>query len=80
MSDHSSLLARLSANIEILRELDPLGKWQHSPILLAYLREPYSLKLSQANELDMLLTEAVKECEISKKYLQLSLLEGEMNP
>lgn len=76
MSDHSVLLGRLRANIEILQELHPDGPWQHSPLLLAYLRDRYCLKLSQAIELDMLLQAAVQECEVSQRYKQLNLLEN----
>ena len=75
MTDHSALIARLSVNIELLREWNPDGSWQHDPVLLAYLRDRYSLKVSQAIELDLYLSAAVQECEVNQRYKQLWLLD-----
>lgn len=77
IEDHSPLIARLSVNIELLREWNPDGQWQHNPLLLAYLRDHYCLTLSQANALDLYLHSQVQECEINRKYKQVELFKIE---
>jgi hypothetical protein len=72
-ADYSPLIARLSVHIELLRDWDPDGQWQHNPLLLAYLRNPYSLKLSQASDLDLYLSLQVQECEVNQRYKQLEI-------
>jgi hypothetical protein len=76
MTDHSDFIALLAVRIQILQELDPEGPWQHNPYLLAYLRNRYSLSLSQAQELEIFLGKEVEAAAASKKYKQLDLLEG----
>ncbi len=70
MIDHSEMIARLHVNIQILQEWNPEGEWQHNPLLLAYLRDRYSLKLSQAEALDLYLLSQVQDCEVNHKYKQ----------
>lgn len=77
MTDHSSLIARLHVNIQLLQEWNPDGPWQHNPLLLAYLRDRYCLKLSQAEELDMFLQSEVHNCEVNHRYKQLTSLDSE---
>lgn len=75
MSNHSPLIGRLRANIELLRELNPEGGWQHSPLLQAYLRDHYCLQLSQADELDIYLGTELEQATANQKYKQLPLFQ-----
>lgn len=77
IQDHSQLIARLSINIELLQEWNPEGQWQHNPLLLAYLRNHYSLLLTQATELDLYLIQQVRDCEVNHKYKQQTLFDLE---
>lgn len=77
MTDHSSRIARLSVYIQVLQELDKDGKWQHSPLLRAYLRDHYCLSLKQADELEIFLAGEVDHVEANFKHKQIELFKVE---
>lgn len=74
--DHSSLIARLQVNVELLKEWEPQGEWQHNPLLLAYQRDHYCLSLSQAEQLDIYLGMQVELSQANQRYKQLGMFDS----
>lgn len=77
MTDHSNLISKLHVYIQLLQEWNPEGQWQHNHILLAYLRNPYSLSMAQVTELEIYLAKEVEQNEANFKYKQPTLFDIE---
>jgi len=66
-------IARISANLEILLELDSGGSWLHSPLVRTYREGRYQLTDDQLIQLDQVLTVAVQNVKVNKRYKQTEL-------
>lgn len=75
MTNHSNTIARLSVLLQVVRELDPDGAWQHEPLVLAYLRNHYSLTVKQVGELEIYLSQQLEHAEAAFKYKQITIFE-----
>jgi hypothetical protein len=78
MTNYSTRIARVKANLEILLDLDPTSVtgWESHPVVTRYRLDPYSLNHREFAELERFLKGAKDEA-IDLKYHQISFFEDQ---